>query len=75
MQTMIFTKTGSGQQTRTATTPSIYAPSIYAPGGWITLMRCKKRRGLAKTGAKNASLFLSAFPVFVPSLSWLSDRF
>jgi hypothetical protein len=31
-------------------------------------MRCKKRRGLAKTGAKNASLFLSAFPVFVPSL-------
>jgi hypothetical protein len=29
----------------------------------------------SNSGKKNGALFLSAFPMFVPSLSWQNDRF
>jgi hypothetical protein len=42
----------------------------------LGMMRCAARaERTTLAGAENGTLFLSAFPMFVPSLSWQNDRF
>ena len=42
----------------------------------VVTVNCRPMTFGASRGAKNgASFFLSAFPMFVPSLSWQNDRF